>query len=95
MIDFVRTFICVVVAVVLFLFQKVLSSRKVAWLGGIMPILTIILSVGLIDVYKRQPYIFLQFFLIHFICLLRYLKRMKSIFLYQVYHTNYLNISYY
>ena len=54
MIDFVRTFICVVVAVVLFLFQKVLSSRKVAWLGGIMPILTIILSVGLIRYMKCE-----------------------------------------
>ncbi|MCE4767792.1 hypothetical protein LV595_14295 [Clostridioides difficile] len=48
MIDFVRTFICVFIAVVLFLLQKVLSSRKTAWLGGIMPILTVVLSVGLI-----------------------------------------------
>lgn len=54
MMDFVRTFICVFIAVVLFLLQKVLSSRKTAWLGGIMPILTIILLVGLIWYMKWE-----------------------------------------
>lgn len=54
MMDFVRTFICVAVAVVLFIFQKVLSSRKAAWLGGIMPVLTIISAAGLIWYMKWQ-----------------------------------------
>lgn len=54
MIDFVKTFICVVVAVVLFLIQKGLSSRKAAWLGGIMPVLTIISGVGLIWYMKWE-----------------------------------------
>ncbi len=54
MMDFVKTFICVFIAVALFLLQKVLSSRKTAWLGGIMPIFTIILSVGLIWYMKWE-----------------------------------------
>lgn len=52
--DYVSTFICVVVAVVLFLFQKLLSSRKAAWLSGIMPVLTIISAVGLIRYMKWE-----------------------------------------
>lgn len=54
MMDFVRTFICVFIAVVLFLLQKVLSSRKAAWLGGIMPILTVVLAVGQIWYMKWE-----------------------------------------
>ena len=47
MIEFVKTFIWVVAAVGLFLIQKWLSSRKVVWLGSIMPVLTIILRTPL------------------------------------------------
>lgn len=54
MIEFVKTFIWVVGAVVLFLIQKGLSSRKVVWLGSIMPVLTIISGGTLIWYMKWE-----------------------------------------
>ena len=54
MIEFVKTFIWVVAAVGLFLIQKWLSSRKVVWLGSIMPVLTIISGGTLIWYMKWE-----------------------------------------